>query len=80
MLSELHIQNFAIIQDLTLQFEPGFVVFTGETGAGKSIILDALSAVLGERVDATVIRKGSDRAFVEATFNIVNYIYIIMRF
>ena len=70
MLSELHIQNFAIIQDLTLQFEPGFVVFTGETGAGKSIILDALSAVLGERVDATVIRKGADRAFIEATFKL----------
>ena len=70
MLSELRIQNFAIIQDLTLQFEPGFVVFTGETGAGKSIILDALSAVLGERMETTVIRKGADRAVVEATFKL----------
>jgi len=49
MLRELHIQNFAIITDLTLKFEPGLVVLTGETGAGKSIILDALSAVLGTR-------------------------------
>lgn len=70
MLSELRIQNFAIIQDLTLQFVPGFVVFTGETGAGKSIILDALSAVLGERMETSVIRKGTDRAVIEATFKL----------
>lgn len=70
MLAELRIQNFAIIHDLTLRFEPGFVVFTGETGAGKSIILDALSAVLGDRMETTVIRKGADRAVVEATFKL----------
>lgn len=50
MLSELRIQNFAIIQDLTLNFKPGLVVFTGETVVAKSIILDALNAVLGGRV------------------------------
>jgi len=70
MLKELHIKNFAIIQDLTLQFQKGLVIFTGETGAGKSIILDALEAVLGGRVDITSIRTGTDRAFVEAEFKL----------
>lgn len=70
MLRELHIQNFAIITDLTLKFEPGLVVLTGETGAGKSIILDALSAVLGTRVESGVVRAGSNQAFVEALFEL----------
>jgi DNA repair protein RecN (Recombination protein N) len=68
MLRELHIQNFAIITDLTLKFEPGMVVLTGETGAGKSIILDALSAVLGTRIDSGVVRAGSNQAVIEALF------------
>lgn len=68
MLKELHIQNFAIITDLTLQFTDGLVILTGETGAGKSIILDALSAVLGQRLDSSVVRQGADKAFVEALF------------
>jgi DNA repair protein RecN (Recombination protein N) len=68
MLRELHIQNFAIIQDLTLTFEDGLVVFTGETGAGKSIILDALSAIMGERMDSTAIRKGAERGVNEGVF------------
>ncbi len=72
MLCELHIQNFAIITDLTLKFEPGLVVLTGETGAGKSIILDALSAVLGARVDSGLVRAGSSQAFVEALFELDN--------
>jgi len=72
MLRELHIQNFAIITDLTLKFEPGLVVLTGETGAGKSIILDALSAVLGVRVDSGLVRAGSSQAFVEALFELDN--------
>jgi len=70
MLRELHIQNFAIITDLTLKFKPGLVVLTGETGAGKSIILDALSAVLGTRVDSGLVRAGSNQAFVEAVFEV----------
>ena len=70
MLRELHIQNFAIITDLTLHFDNGLVIFTGETGAGKSIILDALSAVLGQRVDSTVVRQGSRHAYVEAHFDL----------
>jgi len=68
MLEELRIRDFAIIDDLTLQFTSGLVVFTGETGAGKSIILDALGAILGARVDTTSIRKGADRAIVEGFF------------
>ena len=72
MLRELHIQNFAIITDLTLKFGPGLMVLTGETGAGKSIILDALSAVLGTRVESGVVRAGSNQAFVEALFELDN--------
>jgi len=70
MLEELRIRDFAIIDDLTLQFTSGLVVFTGETGAGKSIILDALAAILGARVDTTSIRKGADRAIVEGFFRL----------
>jgi DNA repair protein RecN (Recombination protein N) len=68
MLAELHIENFAIIQKLELQFKPGMMIFTGETGAGKSIILDAILAVVGGKADVTSIRGGADRAAVEAVF------------
>ena len=68
MLSELFIRNFAIIDELRLQLDPGFNVLTGETGAGKSIILDAVTLVLGGRADTTAIRAGSDEAYVEAAF------------
>ncbi len=70
MLTELRIKNFAIIQELRLEFNHGLVIFTGETGAGKSIILDALEAVLGGRAETSTIRTGVDRAFVEATFQL----------
>lgn len=68
MLKELHIQNFAIISDLVIQFSDGLVILTGETGAGKSIILDALGAVLGQRMDSSVVRQGEDKSYVEALF------------
>ena len=68
MLTELRIENFAIIQALELEFKPGLITFTGETGAGKSIILDAITAVVGGRTDVTMIRAGAERASVEATF------------
>jgi DNA repair protein RecN (Recombination protein N) len=68
MLSEIRIENFAIIQELQLTFMDGLVIFTGETGAGKSIIMDALEAVLGGRAETTSIRTGADRAQIEATF------------
>ena len=68
MLSQLSIRDFAIIDDLNLKLEPGFVVLTGETGAGKSIILDAVTLVLGGRSDSSMVRAGSSMAFVEAEF------------
>lgn len=70
MLTELRIENFAIIQQLDLDFKPGLITFTGETGAGKSIILDAITAVVGGRADVSMIRAGADRASVEATFRL----------
>ena len=70
MLSELYIRNFAIIEELRLQLDAGFNVLTGETGAGKSIILDAVTLVLGGRADTTIVRAGSDEAYVEATFRL----------
>jgi len=70
MLTELRIENFAIIHKLHLNFNTGLVIFTGETGAGKSIIMDALEAVLGGRAETTTIRTGVQRAQVEATFRL----------
>lgn len=70
MLTELLIQNFAIIDRVELDLGPGLLVFTGETGAGKSIIMDAVDMLLGGRADATVIRADSDLARVEATFQL----------
>jgi len=68
MLSELSITNFAIIDELHLRFSPGFNVLTGETGAGKSIIIDAVSLLLGGRADTGVIRAGANEARVEGIF------------
>jgi DNA repair protein RecN (Recombination protein N) len=70
MLRELHIENFAIINKLDLIFDPGLNIFTGETGAGKSIIIDAVEAILGSRADATMVRAGEDKALVEASFEL----------
>lgn len=68
MLTELNIRNFAIIDDLQMRFHDGFNVLTGETGAGKSIILDAVMLVLGGRADTDMIRAGATEAHIEATF------------
>jgi len=70
MLVELRIRNFAIIDSLNLDFNPGLVILTGETGAGKSIIMGALDMLLGQRVDMSTLRKGSEFASVEAVFRI----------
>jgi DNA repair protein RecN (Recombination protein N) len=70
MLSELSISNFAIIDNLRMHFVPGFNVLTGETGAGKSIILDALSLALGERASEEMVRADADAARVEAIFTL----------
>ncbi len=70
MLTELRIQNFAIIDQVELDLGPGLLVFTGETGAGKSIIMDAVDMLLGGRADSTIIRAEADLARVEATFKL----------
>ena len=74
MLSVLHIENIAVIEQAEILFEGGFNVLTGETGAGKSIVIDAISAILGERTYRDVIRTGANRALVSAIFtNIPQY-------
>ena len=70
MLKSLLIRNYALIEELAVDFTSGLVIITGETGSGKSIIIDALGLVLGERASADVVRKGADRAVVEATFHV----------
>jgi len=70
MLTILHIKNLALVADLTLELGKGYNVITGETGAGKSILIGALNLVLGERADRTLIRAGSDSCMVEAVFDI----------
>src|SRR6476660_110173 len=70
MLTTLRIKNLALVADLTLELQPGCNVITGETGAGKSIVIGALNLVLGERADRTLIRSGSDSCSVETVFDI----------
>lgn len=74
MLRKLHIKNFAIIDNLTIDFDNGFNVLTGETGSGKSIIIEALGVVLGGRSNKEMIKTGSDSAYVEALFYVDSYI------
>ena len=69
MLELLHIENIAVIQEADIQFRPGFNALTGETGAGKSIVIDAMGAVLGGRTSRDLVRTGADRAFVSAEFS-----------
>ena len=64
MLQELTIRNFALLEEVRLSFEQGLNVLTGETGAGKSIIIDAIGTVLGGRATTEVVRTGAQRAFV----------------
>ena len=71
MLISIHVENFALVDALDLQFGNGLNVLTGETGAGKSIILDAIDAVLGGRVSGRIVRAGSDRGLIEASFALV---------
>ena len=68
MLTNLYIENIAVIEKSNIDFTSGFNVLTGETGAGKSIVIDAINAVLGKRSSRGIIRTGADAAFVSATF------------
>ena len=69
MLTHLHIRNYALISHLDIDFQEGFSVMTGETGAGKSIILGALNLVMGARADIKSITEGEDKCVIEATFS-----------
>lgn len=73
MLKQLYIKNFTLIDELDIQLFPGFSVITGETGAGKSIILGALSLLLGQRADSRSIKSGCDRCIIEAHFDLSRY-------
>ena len=73
MLTKLTIQNYALIENLQVSFSNGLSIITGETGAGKSILLGGLSLILGKRADLTVINETSKKCIVEATFDIANY-------
>src|SRR3954471_923437 len=70
MLTTLRIKNLALVADLTLELQPGLNIITGETGAGKSILIGALNLILGERADRTLIRSGSESCSVEALFDV----------
>ncbi len=73
MLKQLYIRNFTLIDELNIQFHPGFSVITGETGAGKSIILGAIALLLGQRADTKTIKSGHDKCVVEAHFDLSKY-------
>ena len=73
MLSSLTIKNYALIDHLQVDFNDGFTIITGETGAGKSILLGGLSLILGKRADLSSLRDTTKKCVIEAQFNIINY-------
>ena len=70
MIQSLTIRNIVLIEELTIRFEPGMQVLTGETGSGKSLLLNSLNLILGGRADRGLIRTGSEKASVEAVFDV----------
>src|SRR5579872_4109297 len=76
MLTHLSVDNFAIIEKCELEFHSGMTIITGETGAGKSIILDAIELILGARAESHLIRSGSKKCEITAIFDVTNYLYI----
>ena len=68
MLENLYIKNFVLIDECSLDLKEGFSAFTGETGAGKSVMLDAIALLCGERASVSQIRTGTDKSFIEGTF------------
>ena len=73
MLAQLYIKNYALIDELDVSFDEGLTIITGETGAGKSILLGGLSLVLGKRVDFSNIKNTDNKSIIECTFNIEAY-------
>ena len=70
MIKNIFIKNFILIEQLTLDFQDGFSAFTGETGAGKSILIDAISLLKADRASASYVMKGKDKAIIEGTFDL----------
>ena len=73
MLASLSIKNYALIENLHVDFNQGLTIITGETGAGKSILLGGLSLILGNRADLSVLKNPEDKCVIEAVFNISSY-------
>ena len=73
MIKQLYIKNFALIDVLDMEFRPGFSVITGETGAGKSIILGAIGLLLGQRADSKTLKSGAEKCIIEAHFDLARY-------
>ena len=73
MLTSLYIKNYALIDELTVQFNNGLTIITGETGAGKSILLGGLSLVLGKRADLSQVKKANEKCIIEGVFDIASY-------
>src|SRR5215467_4428097 len=72
MIRELRLENYAVIDNLAVEFAPGLNLLTGETGAGKSILIDALSLLLGEKASSDIIRSGAEKAVISAVFEVEN--------
>src|SRR6266540_4060721 len=75
VLTELRVRDLAVIADVTLPFQPGLNVLTGETGAGKSMVVDALALLLGERASGDVVRPGADKTIVEGAFEFASAVH-----
>ena len=73
MLKHLYIKNFTLIDELDIELHEGFSVITGETGAGKSIILGAIALLLGQRADSKTLKQGADKCVIEASFDLSRY-------
>ena len=73
MLTQMSIRNFALIEQMNISFNDGITIFTGETGAGKSILMDAFSILLGERASSEFIRHGKDSFVIDGIFDIANH-------
>ena len=73
MLNQLHVQNFALIEDLKLNLQSGLNIITGETGAGKSILLGALGLISGKRAEQSIVRLGAKKCVIEGEFSLKNY-------